>query len=159
MVAFGYEHNVVILRQQYCIDRKTHTRQRRFGRSVDALKSKSFWTIQLVEIDLLKIGFQHFTGLVGFMDVMLVRRITRPVSGGSIDFHDDQAVTWETWWDYVIDLSRGMIASTDLDLDITWSNEARLVILIGWSLGNSILAIGFRIDGEGSMPGKIECVG
>src|SRR5215467_7100962 len=90
------------------------------------------------------------------MDIMFVWRITGPVPTGCINFHNDQALARETWRDNVVDLPCGIITSTDLNLDVTRSDKARLVILVGRRQGHCILASGFCFDRQQGMPGEIE---
>src|SRR5581483_3273061 len=101
---------------------------------------------QLIEINLFKIGLHYVSGLVGFMNIMLVRRIARPVACGCVDLYDNETMAWKARRYDAIDLSRGMIAAANLDLHITRRHEARLVILIGWGLSDGELASGFRAD-------------
>ncbi len=67
-------------------------------------------------------------------------------------------MTGETRWDNAVDLAGNIIAPTDLDLDITWSDKTRLVILVGWCQGNGKLAIRLRIDGQPCVARQIERV-
>src|SRR6266699_1173729 len=90
------------------------------------------------------------------MDIMLVWRITGPVPTGCVDFHNHQVLARETLRDNVVDLPCGIITITYLNLDVTRSDKARLVILVAWRQGHSILASGFRFDRHRGMPGEIE---
>src|SRR6266567_4407199 len=65
-------------------------------------------------------------------------------------------MAWKAGRDDAVDLPRSMIASPDLDLDVSGRDEPWLMILICWRQGDSKLARGFSMHGQRCKVGKIE---
>jgi hypothetical protein len=74
---------------------------------IKMLKRERLWLVHAVVIDLVEIDF---AGRV--VHVMLMGRITRPVSTGSVDLDHDQFVGREGGRDNVDDLARNVASST-----------------------------------------------
>src|SRR5579859_3843819 len=111
----------------------------RLRRGVNALESEPLRAAELVKIDFLQIGFQQVVPSIRFMDIVLMGWIARPVAARSVDFHNDQAVTGEAWWDNTINLTRSIVSAANLNLDIVWCDQAGRVVLIGRSQHNGVL--------------------
>src|SRR5258708_7444957 len=114
--------------------------ERRFGRGIDALEGEALRLTESVVIDLFQVRLHNRAVLVRFMDIVLVRRVARPVAARSVDLHDHQTVTWEAGRDDAIDLACGIIATANLHCDVLWCDQAWHVILIGWCQRDGVLA-------------------
>ena len=81
---------------------------------VEPLQAEAVGRIDPVVVDLFEIGLARHVA-----DVVLVRRIGRPVAARGEDLDDQQAVGGKLGLDDVVDLARGVAGAADLDLDVS----------------------------------------
>ena len=85
--------------------------------SIDPLHGVSFGSIHFVEIGLFQIRLDQLARGVRAMNIVFVRWIRTPVTGGRIDVHCDQPVAIETRRKQRIDLARRVVAAADFYLN------------------------------------------
>jgi hypothetical protein len=92
------------------------------------------------------------------MDIMLVRRITRPVTARRVNLDNNESMAWETRREDAVDLPCSMIAPTDLNLNVRWRDQAWFMILVAWCQSDGNLARGFSINRQRCTAWKIKSI-
>ena len=156
MIPLGHQNSTVVPGYHQCIDRETSLMQRGCGIGINALIGISLRFIDLVIIHLFQVCLNYLTLRILPMYIVFVRWITGPPSTWCIYLYDDQPVAIKSGWEYIINLSGGIVTTTNLDIYIVRSNELRRVFFIRGYPRDSKLGIRLRRNGERSLCGQIK---
>ena len=142
VIALGDQHHVVVTGDDGRVDGVAGLVQRRIGAGIDSLQGIALRPVELVVVDLIQVGLDQAAVGGDPVDIVLVRRVARPVAAGGVDLHHDQPLARKAGWEHLVDLAGGVIAPANFDADLGRGDQPRREFLIGRDPGDREFAVG-----------------
>ena len=145
MIALRHEDEIAIAHGERFVDTPV--------RGIDLLDGKAFRAIDPEIVNLLQV---HLVGRI--LDIVLVRRIARPVAAGCVDFTNQDAVRGKGRLKHVVDLACGIPSAADLHANIAGADEGSGMALFGFRVAEGELARRFSRYRESGIYGQVKSV-